>query len=220
MELEDGQLTSNEHMAVNPDPKPGRWILPLVVLGMVAFTYFFVRELPEASPDTTLTGTEDTTTTTTTNDGTTGTTQPGGDDGNGTLDPESQTYIDGLEEINSELQVLSTNMVTVNAGFDADPREIEFAEAVDSLETIISDTQALEARLSELAVPAALEINHDFLTNAMDIAVSSAQEALSGLQSSDTGELRRSAAEAYTNAVNDFDTEVTNAQNAASGTDA
>ena len=36
-------------MAFNPDPKPGRWILPLVVLGMIAFTYFFVRELPEAS---------------------------------------------------------------------------------------------------------------------------------------------------------------------------
>src|SRR5690606_28312697 len=36
-------------MAVNADPKPGRWILPLVVLGMVAFTYFFVRALPSGS---------------------------------------------------------------------------------------------------------------------------------------------------------------------------
>lgn len=220
MELSDGQLTSNAQMAVNPDPKPGRWILPLVVLGMVAFTYFFVSELPEASPDTTLAGTDDTTTTTTTTDGTTGTTVPGSDNGDGTLDPESQAYIDGIDAINAELQVLSTEMVTVNAGFDADPREIEFSEAVDRFESIISDTEALEASLSELAVPASLEINHDFLTNAMDVAVSSAQEALSGLQSSDTGELRRSAAEAFTNAVGDFDTEVTNARNAASGTDA
>jgi len=207
-------------MAVNPDPKPGRWILPLVILGMVAFTYFFVRELPEASPDKTSTGTEETTTTTTTADDTTGTTQPGNDDGNGTIDPEAQAYIDGIEEINSELQILSTEMVTVNAGFDADPREIEFSEAVERFEGIISQAEALEARLSELAVPASLEINHEFLTNAMDVAVSSAQEALSGLQSSDTGELRRSAAEAFTNAVDDFDTEVTNARNAASGTDA
>ena len=221
MELKGGQLTSNEQMAVNPDPKPGRWILPLVVLGMVAFTYFFVRELPEASPDTTLAGAEDTTTTTTTSpDDTTGTTQPGSDNGTGTLDPEAQAYIDALEEINAELQVLSTEMVAVNAGFDAEPREIEFSEAVERFENIISDTAALEARLSELAVPASLEINHDFLTNAMDVAVSSAQEALAGLQSSDTGELRRSAAEAFTNAVDDFDTEVTNARNAASGIDA
>ena len=38
-------------MAINPDPKPGRWILPLVVLGMVAFTYFFVRALPSGSEE-------------------------------------------------------------------------------------------------------------------------------------------------------------------------
>jgi hypothetical protein len=38
-------------MALNPDPKPGRWILPLVVLGMVAFTYFFVRALPEGAEE-------------------------------------------------------------------------------------------------------------------------------------------------------------------------
>ncbi len=220
MELKGGQLTSNEQMAVNPDPKPGRWILPLVVLGMVAFTYFFVSALPEASPDTTITGTEDTTTTTTTSDGTTETTQPGTDNGTDTIDPEAQAYIDALDEINAELQVLSTRMVAVNAGFDAEPREIEFSEAVERFESIISDTTDLEARLSDLSVPASLEINHEFLTNAMDVAVSSAQEALTGLQSTDTGELRRSAAEAFTNAVDDFDSEVTNARNAASGTDA
>jgi hypothetical protein len=33
----------------NYDPKPGRWMLPLVVLAMVAFTYLFVRELPSAA---------------------------------------------------------------------------------------------------------------------------------------------------------------------------
>ena len=31
-------------MTSNYDPKPGRWMLPLVVLAMVAFTYLFVRE--------------------------------------------------------------------------------------------------------------------------------------------------------------------------------
>lgn len=202
-------------MAVNPDPKPGRWILPLVVLGMVAFTYFFVRELPEASPDTTLIGAEDTTTTTTTGD-TSGTTQPG-DNGTTTLDPEVQAYLDGIESINGELQVLRTEMVTVNAGFDADPREIEFSDAGAAFEDIIADTQALETQLSELTVPESLQINHDFLTNALGVAVASAQEALSGLRSSDTGELRQASAEAFTNAVDDFDTEVTNANNAANG---
>ena len=64
-------------MAVNPDPKPGRWILPLVILGMIAFTYFFVRSLPEASPDTTL-APGDTTPTTVGGGGPTTTSVPGG----------------------------------------------------------------------------------------------------------------------------------------------
>ena len=36
-------------MTTNYDPKPGRWMLPLVVLAMVAFTYLFVRELPASA---------------------------------------------------------------------------------------------------------------------------------------------------------------------------
>ena len=96
-------------MAVNPDPKPGRWILPLVILGMIAFTYFFVSELPEASPDTTLVGQETTTTTL----GTATTTEASG---GGELDPEIQAYLDELDAINSELQLLNTEMVTVNTG--------------------------------------------------------------------------------------------------------
>ena len=63
-------------MAVNPDPKPGRWILPLVILGMIGFTYFFVRELPEASPDSTLVAQP----TSTTLAETTGTTEAGSSD--------------------------------------------------------------------------------------------------------------------------------------------
>ena len=202
-------------MAVNPDPKPGRWILPLVVLGMVAFTYFFVRELPEASPDTTLLGSGETTTTTTILS--TGTTLPGDGNGTSTLDPETQAYIDGIGEINAELQILKTEMITVNAGFDADPREIEFGDAVTAFEQIIADTQALSDTLAGLTPPEALQINHDFLVNAMGLAVSSAQESLAGLRSSDTGELRQASAEAFTNAADDFDTEVTNANNAANG---
>lgn len=205
-------------MAVNPDPKPGRWILPLVILGMVAFTYFFVSELPEASPDTTLLGGGEDTTTTTTTPGSSGTTQPGGDNGTSTLDPDTQAYLDAIGNINDELQVLRTEMTTVNAGFDADPREIEFGDAVTSFEQIIADTQALSQTLGGLTPPEALQINHDFLVNAMGLAVSSAQEALAGLRSSDTGELRQASAEAFNNAAGDFDTEVTNANNAANGT--
>lgn len=44
------------------DPKPGRWILPLVLVGIVGFTYVFVNAIPPAPVETTLPGnTPDTT---------------------------------------------------------------------------------------------------------------------------------------------------------------
>lgn len=197
-------------MAVNPDPKPGRWILPLVVLGMIAFTYFFIRELPEASPDSTLaTGT---TTTSVPGDGSTTTSGPG--DG-GTIDPAVQAYIDELDEINNALQLLRTEMVTVNDGFDADPREIEFSDAEARMETIATDTEALADRVAAMTVPVGFETNHQALTSAIDTAAGAAADALDGLQSSDPGDLRRAAVVAYTQAADDFSTEVDNTKTAA-----
>jgi hypothetical protein len=45
------------------DPKHGRWILPLVVLALVAFTFTFVNSLPAAETATTITVAGETTTT-------------------------------------------------------------------------------------------------------------------------------------------------------------
>ncbi len=195
-------------MAVNPDPKPGRWILPLVILAMIAFTYFFVRELPEASPDTTLVGQPTTTTvpqsTETTVDG-----------GGGELDPETKAYLDELDEINTDLQLLTTEMVTVNDGFDTDPRDIEYEDAEARLEVVSQDTTDLSDRVTAMTVPPGLEVNHEALKTAVQFASLAAGDALDGLRSTDTGELRRAAIEAYVQATEDFDTEVTNAHNAA-----
>ena len=199
-------------MAVNPDPKPGRWILPLVILGMIAFTYFFVRELPEASTDTTLLsgGGPGTTTTIGSGDGTTSTTQS-----QTALDPETQAYLDAVDAINEELQVQRTEIVTVNDGFDAEPREVEFSDAEDRFEAVATETQALADQLGDLTPPAALEGNHASLQAALDLAAVSAEEALAGLRSTDTGERRNTAVDSYVQAATDFGTEVTNTHNAA-----
>jgi hypothetical protein len=197
-------------MAVNPDPKPGRWILPLVVLGMIAFTYFFVRELPEASTDTTLVASPDTTTTLGNGDQATTTTSP-----QSSLDPETQAYLDELDSINEELQPQRTELATVNTAFNQDPREVEYSEAEDRFEAIEAATQELADRLGAVTVPAALEANHTALTAALDLASDSITEALAGLRSTDTGERRNRAVEAYNTAASDYDTEVTNTHNAA-----
>lgn len=199
-------------MAVNPDPKPGRWILPLVILGMIAFTYFFVRELPEASPDTTLAGPV----TTTTVPDTTATTEEGG--GDGQLDAETQAYLDELDAINADLQLVETEIVRINTGFDADPREIEYSDAETGFEEVQADTEALEARVDALSPPVELQVNHEALTTAIRFASGAAGDALDGLRSSDTGELRRNAVQAYVQAAQDFDSEITNAHNAAGDT--
>jgi hypothetical protein len=194
-------------MAVNPDPKPGRWILPLVILGMVAFTYFFVRSLPEASPDTTLVSGP---TTTIPTDGETTTVPSNG----GTVDSDAlQVYLGELDRISGELQALNTELVTVNTAFDND-REIEFSEAAPRMDAVADSSQALSDEVAALAPPAGLEANHTALAERISLAARAADEAVTGLRSTDPGDLRRAAVAAFTNAVTDFDVEVANARTA------
>jgi hypothetical protein len=200
-------------MAVNPDPKPGRWILPLVILGMIAFTYFFVRSLPEASPDTTLAA--GTTPTTVGPDGATSTTAPGQ---GGTVPDEAAAYIGELDRINGEFQALNAELVAVNTAFDADPREIEFGDAEARMEAVAASAQSLSDQTAALVPPAGLEPNQEALAAAASLAARATGEAVTGLQSADPGDLRRAAVTAFTGAVTDFDVEVENARIAAGAT--
>jgi len=203
-------------MAVNPDPKPGRWILPLVILGMIAFTYFFVRSLPEASPDTTLAAGGPTTTASPgTGDGST-TTVPG--ETGGTVPDAAAAYIGELDRINGELQALNSELVAVNTGFDADPREIEYGDAEPRFEAVATGAQALSDQVAALTPAEGLEANQETLAAVATLAARAAGEALSGLQSDDPGDLRRAAVTAFTGATTDFDVEVENARSAAGAT--
>lgn len=202
-------------MAVNPDPKPGRWILPLVVLGMIAFTYFFVRELPEASTDTTLApggGGVAATSTTTGENGDSSTSTPGTQP---TLDPATQAYLDEIDAINQELQVQRTELVSVNEAFNQDPREVEYPEAEERFEAVETTTQDLATRQSGLTPPEAVSADHESLVSDIDLASESITQALEGLRSTDEGQQRNSAVDAYIQAAEDYDTGVTNTHNTA-----
>ncbi len=196
-------------MAVNPDPKPGRWILPLVILAMIAFTYFFVRELPEAPTDTTLAA--PTTTTPDSGEETT-TTQPG------VIDPEVQAYLDQAAEIDDELQALRTALVAANTGFDAEPRTVQYREAVAEFEAVETATAALAARFEGLTPPEALTPNHAVLLTEIGFAANAVADALAGLTSDDPGVIRRGGVEAYENAADNFASEVGILQTAAADT--
>lgn len=196
-------------MSVNLDPKPGRWVLPLVILGMIAFTYFFVREIDQATTDTTLAASP-TTSTTSPDSSSTTTTSP-----DASLDPETQAYLDAIAEINTSLQTQRTDLVSVNTSFNEEPRGVEYPDAVTSFEAVVTETQSLADELGGLTPPTDLQDNHDLLQTAVNTAAQTAQEALAGLQSTDTGQRRNAAVTAYETAAADFDTEVTNANNAA-----
>lgn len=187
-------------MAFNPDPKPGRWILPLVVLAMIAFTYYFVRELPQASPDTTTPGA--TTTTTGDGTGTTSTTTAG------PIDPAVQAYVDEVRSINTDLAAQAAELTAANSGFDADPREVQYSDAVTRFQAVQSATAALLGRLEGLTAPAGLESHHTTLVNALTAADTAATDALSGLQSDDPGTLRRNSVSAYADSASQFANEL------------
>jgi hypothetical protein len=193
-------------MAVNPDPKPGRWILPLVILGMIAFTYFFVRELPGASPETTVpTGAESTTVPEDSS-----TTVP-----QGTVDPAVQAYLDQVDAINTSLQAQSAELTAANAGFDAEPRTVEFDDAEARFIAVDTATAELVTQFAALTVPAGFQPNHDVLTGELELAGLAAGDALAGLRSDDPGTLRRNAVEGYVTAAGNFNTEVGNLHTAA-----
>lgn len=203
-------------MAMNPDPKPGRWILPLVVLGMVAFTYFFVRALPtgtaESPSDTSLVSSETTLPGGTTDStGPTGSTTPGGT----VADPAVQAYLEGVQTVLTGLEELQREMAAVNGGFDADPRTVEYQDAVARLEALATQADELVVSVDALTPPEALATNHEGIRLAVTTAAAAAGEVLAGLQSTDDGSQRRNAVAAFDTAVSDLQTAVANARSAA-----
>ena len=185
----------------NDDPKPGRLVLPLVLIGMIATTYTFINRVssnnnleiepivdeiiettePDSIPD-------DTTTTTTT-----------------TLPDEVITY---LEEISSE-KVQSIDLATkvLEANENWDNELITYQEAKDEFAKFIEDTQQFVNTVAEPGPPstfAGLVKSHEELKSIAELIFADTEELLEGLTSSDTGEQRSAALESFNNNINEF----------------
>ena len=201
-------------MAMNPDPKPGRWILPLVVLGMVAFTYFFVRALPTGTAETPSDTSLPSAATTVPDDGEPGpgssTTLP-----DTAADPAVQAYLDGAQAVLTSLEELQREMASVNGGFDADPRTVDYQDAVDRLGTLAEQADGLVEEIDALTPPETVATIHEAIRTAITTAAAAADETLAGLQSTDDGTQRRNAVAAFDTAVSDLQTAVANARSAA-----
>jgi hypothetical protein len=185
----------------NEDPKPGRLVLPLVLIGMIATTYTFINRVAAnndlviepsveqvvVEPDEEQVS-EDTTTTTTT-----------------TLPGEVVTY---LEEISSEkIQSIDLATKVLEANDKWDNEDITYQEAKDEFANFIEDAQQFVETVSEPGPPstfAGLIKSHEELKSLAELIFADTEELLEGLTSSDTGERRSSALDSFNNNIGLF----------------
>ena len=183
------------------DPKPGRLVLPLVLIGMIATTYTFINRVAtnndleiEPSVEQVVVEadeepvSEDTTTTTTT-----------------TLPGEVVTY---LEEISSEkIQSIDLATKVLEANDKWDNEDITYQEAKDEFADFIEDAQQFVETVSEPGPPttfAGLVKSHEELKSLAELIFADTEELLEGLTSSDTGERRSAAIDSFNNNINLF----------------
>jgi len=177
----------------NPDPKPGRIVLPLVLIGMIATTYTFINrvatnnDLDIVVEETTVQTlseetTEDTTTTTTT------TTLP--DD-----------YISYLEEINGErIVAISLGEEVLQANDNWDNKTVTYQEAKDEFDVFIAKWNEFVDTISNPGPPstyANLVTSHEELKTLVTLVYEDTVELKAGLESSDTGERRAAALDSF-----------------------
>src|SRR5690606_16237921 len=127
----------------------------------------------------------------------------------------TQAYFEGLGAILATMEELQTEMAAVNSGFDADPRTVDYSDAVDRLTALETTADEQVAEVDALTAPEAVATNHETIRTSITTAAGAASEALEGLTSEDDGSRRRDAATAFDTAVTDLRTAVENARSAA-----
>ena len=178
----------------NQDPKPGRLVLPLVLIGMIATTYTFVNRVA-TNNDLDLSVTEEVVVTeeeatedTTTTSSTTTTTLP----------DEVVTY---LEEIQAEkVQSDELGQTVLEANEKWDDELVTYQEAKDEFAKFIEDAEQFVETVSEPGPPntfANLVTSHDELKVLANLIYEDTKELLEGLTSSDTGERRSAALDSF-----------------------
>ena len=171
-------------MVMNPDPRPGRWLLPLVILGMMVFTYVFVQNLPAAEGDTQdigANGVAAETTTTTAISATTSTTAAAAP----VLSPEVQDYLNQVATAESELLAFQAEMADINGRWDSEPRTIEYADGEALLTDLAQRMATWATNLGAVVPPATLTDAHGVLTATAQAAADSAGDVLTGFTGPD-----------------------------------
>ena len=178
----------------NPDPKPGRLILPLVLIGMIATTYTFINrvatqndlelvESEEVTEEISTEPVEETTTSTSTT----------------TTIPED--VIKYLEEITGEkIQAIELGKKVLETNQRWDDKATTYQEAQQEFQEFIDDFANFVIVFTEPGPPVVqsnLKSSHDELVILVNLIYDDTQELLEGLTAPDTGERRTAALESF-----------------------
>jgi len=174
------------------DPKPGRWILPLVVAGLIAFTYVFVQALPQAEVPTVTTTLAARATTTTSAEPTTSTTTT-------TVSPVANAFLETTDDIDRNAADLSVLAQQINDDWDARTRE--YGETREALEDLETQTDTLVESLEPIDVPNSATDEWEKVNAGFVAMQGAAADMIDGLVNSSGSEDRLSALEDYKNAV-------------------
>ena len=189
----------------NQDPKPGRLVLPLVLIGMIATTYTFVNRVAtnndldisveeEVEIVEEEVVTEDSTTTSTTTT---------------TLPDEVVTYLEEIQAEKVQSDELGQKVLEANQRWDDEVTS--YQEAKDEFAAFIQDAEQFTATVSDPGPPntfANLVTSHEELKVLANLIYEDTKELLEGLTSSDTGERRAAALEAFNENLTAFQQKV------------
>ena len=189
-------------------------MLPLVVLGMVTFTWVFVNQLPgegQATDEQEEAAPADSTSSTTTPDGTQDDdTDAAPDDtaaegegetadtsaGNG---GDTQNYLDAMGVLGAQLTTFQAEMATANSAWDAD--EASLSETEDRLTALSTDVAEWAEQVAAVEVPPDMADPHQQMVDASQAASAAAAAALDGLVNAPTAEPRLAAVGNFDEAV-------------------
>ena len=178
----------------NPDPKPGRLILPLVLIGMIATTYTFINrvaiqndlelvESEEVIEEISTEPVEETTTSTSTT----------------TTIPED--VVKYLEEITGEkIQAIELGKKVLETNQRWDDKTTTYQEAQQEFQEFIDDFANFVSVFTEPGPPVVqsnLNSSHDELVILVNLIYEDTQELLEGLTAPDTGERRTAALDSF-----------------------
>ncbi len=166
------------------DPKPGRWVLPIVIVALIGVTYVFVNSLPAA----------DVAASTSTTSSTTSTTLPPSTTSS-TLANDILAFLQEVDRFDAQSGDLLTQLNEVNDAWEA--RDITQEEAAQGFAAVRDGAQELANQVAATTVPDSFQPAWPDTIAASQALVTAADAVIAGFEAPDDGTLRREAVAAF-----------------------